>query len=353
MSGTAPAGTSPAGTGPAAAGGAAASQSAKLIGAGSVLELGRALMAIMAPATGTRSTGMVRLQALTGVEVTLPRNHYAFPIIKRDRRPQRLFKVGAGPNLDGSWTITDSPSEILMVSNIGGKRHNLKAGTPIVFDPPIEGLVVSPDPNKPVTTALFTGGDDSEGLGCVADMIMYEQLRFTDLAVDLRRSDLKGFPAVVLTWTDLQSADGVTVPQGERGNRVGTRSTLYKSTYDLTIMVTRESEDHARRHAGLAIIDFISRLLTDRQAVDGICVSNPSGLQILQVFRETAIPQALFQKFYIYHVIVAAELGFEQIDNRTFEDWRRTVFDVVAPQTPALPDQGNFVVVDDMTIEMD
>jgi hypothetical protein len=332
---------------------AAAQQSEKLISAGSVLETSRALMAIMSPATGTRSSGNVRLQAQPGVEVSVPRNHFAFPVIKGDRRPELVLKVAEGPEDDQSWKVTDTPGDILLISNIGGERYNLPDGTPIVFDPPLTGIVTSPAANKPKVNVAFSGGLDRTGLGCVADMLMYEQLRVSpELGVDLRRSGITKFPAVILTWSDLQSADGVTVPQAGRGNRVGTRSTLYKSTFDITIMVSRADEDHARRHEGLAIMEFLMRLLTDRQSVDGLCVSNPSGVQILQTFRETALPQSLVQKFYIYHIIVAAELGLEQIDSRTFNDWLTAVVDVIKPQDPKLPNQGDFTVVDDMEVDL-
>ena len=353
MSGAGPAGAGAAGAGAGGGAGASTDPNANLIGIGNILDLGRELMAVMQPCTGTRASGDVTCKALSGKTIQIPRNHYAFPIIKGDRRPELVFKVAKNPDTaDGSWEVDDSGADVLMISNIGGVRYNLPAGTRIAFDPPIADLVGSPNGDQPKVKATFTGGADAAGLAAVADMAMYEKLRGGELAHDLRRSSIIGFPAVILTWSDLQSADGVTVPQGDRGNRVGTRSTLYKSSWDITILVSRENEDHERRHAGLAITDYLTRLLTDRQSVDGQCISNPSGLQVLQVFRETAIPQAVYQKFYIYHIIVAAEIGVEQIDSRSYEDWITAVISVDKPQSPALPNQGSFTLVDDMEVDM-
>jgi len=314
-----------------------------------IIGTARALMAVMQPATGTRSTGVVTLTALAAQTVNLKRGQYAYPVLGGRASPELLIKVGENPATDdGSWDVTDAGLAVTFISNLGGARYNLPATTPIILDNPPSGLVVA----LPTADADFTGGIDATGFGAVLDLVMAEQLSGPALHVDMRRSQLTRFPSVMVTWEDVQPADGSsTVTAGRGSARVGTRSLLFKSSYTISVITSRKDTDHERRHEGLFMVGTLARLITDRQMVDGECLSNPSGIQIRSIFREVG-PQDIYQKFYIYHMLISAHVTIQQFDSRTYSDWLLAVLNVDKPQDPALPNQGDYRIVTDNEIDM-
>lgn len=311
-----------------------------------IINTARYLMAVMQPATGDRATGVATVTA-SGGDVTLPMNTFAMPVIDGRRRPDLLLKVAEGPNTDRSWTVTSGGTAVDYVSNIGGTRHNIDQGTPIHFDPAVGGLVSS----APTADANFTGGTDANYFGGIRDMVIYENFDGPAFQMDLRRSGVTRFPCVMVTWLDTGPADGTTISQTDRPTRTGTRGVLYKDTFSISVISTRDDSDHARRHEGLRIVDTISRLLSDRQMVDKYAFSAPSGVQIREISREGG-PETVYQKFYIYNILLSTERELKQLDSRTYNDWLLAVMDIYKPQDPPLPNQGDITIVDDMEIDM-
>ena len=76
-----------------------------------------------------------------------------------------------GDEDDGDWEITDTGAEVDVFSNLGGTRHNLPAGTPLLLDPPVPGLVAHP---SPLLTTALDGGTDPTGFATLHDMALYE-----------------------------------------------------------------------------------------------------------------------------------------------------------------------------------
>jgi hypothetical protein len=311
-----------------------------------ILNTARNLMAVMQPATGTRASGPVTITAESG-DVSLPRNTFAMPVIEGRRRPDLLLKVDEGPNDDSSWTITTSGTEVTFISNIGGVRQNIPVDTPIHFDPPIDGLVSA----APTVDTTFTGGTDMDGFAPVKDMVIYEHFDGPSFQIDLRRSGVTLFPCVIIAWQNTEPADGATITQTDRPTRTGTRGVLYKDTFTVSIVSSRDESDHSRRHEGLEIVDTLTRLLTDKQMVDRWSFSAPGGVQIRQFFREDG-PEDVYQKFYIYTIQLSTERELKQLDSRTYNDWLLAVMNIYKPQDPVLPDQGDFTIVEDMEIDM-
>lgn len=304
----------------------------------------RSMMAVMQPATGTQADGTVVATA-SGGDVNVPRSTYAIPIIGGAHRPDLAVKTAAGPNADDSWTVTSGGDNVDFVSNIGGARHILPDATSLVFDPAISGIA------SLVAAADWANGADPTAFGGVRDMTIVERFEGPAAAVDLRRSNIKGFPAVILAWQDSEPADGSTISQTRRDTRVGTRKNLYKETFRLSVITIRADSPDVRREEGLLIMDELSGLLTDRQEVDGVFFSNPSGLQIRRRWREVG-PQPFYQKHFVYNILVSAEVTLQQTDARTYVDLEKVVFDVEKPQDPALPNQGDITVVDDVEVDM-
>jgi hypothetical protein len=311
-----------------------------------IVDTARNLMATLQPATGDRASGPVTLTA-SGADVTVPRNTFAMPIIDGHRRPDLLLKTGEGPNEDGSWTVTSGGTAVIFISNIGGVRHNIPINTRISFDPPLIGLVST----LPTADSAFTGGTDPTVFGTIKDMVIYENLDGPNFQIDLRRSAVTRFPCVLVTWMNTEPADGTTQTQTHRATRSNRFGVLYKDTFALSVLSSKEQSDHSRRHEGLEIIDTMARLLTDTQSIDGCPYSNPGGVQIRQVIRDIS-PENDYQKLYIYSLMLSTERNLQRLDSRVYSDWLLAVMDIYKPQDPALPNQGDFTLVDDVEIDM-
>lgn len=310
-----------------------------------ILDTARNLMAVMQPATGNRATGVATVTA-SGVDVNLPMNTYAMPILNNRRMSNMLFKTAQGPNDDRSWTVTSGGTAITFISVIGGTRHNIAQGTELSFDPLVAGLVSA----RPTADSAFTGGTDPTFWGSVKDIVIYENFD-PDFKMQLRNSGVTVFPSVMLIWVNAEAADGSSIAQTDQPTRVGTGEKLWKDTYAVSVISSREDSDHARRHEGLEILERLSNLLTDRQSVDRSPFSNPSGVQIRSQNRIT-LPWGDRKKFYIYTILLSTERTLTQIDSRVWSDWNLAVMDIVKPQDPALPNQGDFTLVDDMEVDM-
>ncbi len=310
-----------------------------------IVDTARALMAVMQPQTGTRASGTATITT-TGANATIPMSAYAVPIIDGRQRADLAMKVGPGPNQDESWTVDGGGVSVDFISNLGGARHNIDAGMRMVFDPPLAEI------SSIVVDADFAGGQDPDFFGGVRSMVLYEQLSGPSKGLDLARSSIKAFPAVMLAWHDSEPADGSSVAQTYREARVARTTTMYKETYLVSVLSSRAESDHVRRAEGLHIMEQLSLLLTDRKDVDGVPFSNPSGVMVRQRYRETG-PQDLYQKFYVYNVLLSVMRPFEQIDSRTYNPWALAVLDVLKPQNPPLPNQGDIAVVEDNQIDMD
>lgn len=310
-----------------------------------IIDTARALMAIMQPITGNRATGVATVTA-SGADVTLPMNTYAMPVINGDLMTSLLLKTTEGPNDDKSWTVTSGGTVIGFTSVTGGVRYNIAQDTEIVFDPPISGLVST----RPTANSAFSNGTDPTFWGSVKDIVIYENFEPTFM-MQLRRSNVTIYPCVLITWINGEPADGSTIAQTHQATRTGFRRKLWKDTYAVTVVSSREESDHARRHEGLEIIERLMGLLTDRNNVDNIIFSSPSGVQI-RSYNRISLPQTERSRFYIYTITLSTERALVQTDSRTWNDWLLAVIDVIKPQDPPLPNEGDFTIVDDMEVDM-
>jgi hypothetical protein len=308
-----------------------------------ILNLQRDIAAICGPETGTRATGAVTMVA-EAADVNIPRNTFIIPILDGQLKPSFVFRVGPGPNLDKSWTVTSEGVQVDAMSNIGGARFNLSEGTAFRLDPPsIEGIA------SILASSDFEGGSDKTAFGALRDVVFFEKLGAKP-NVDLLRSEVVKFPAMIITWIDSTPADGTTLPnvQSSRGSR---NSTVYKEMFQLTIFSSRAECDHLRREEGHYLMENLCDWLKDRTSVDGRVFSAPSGLHILRRYREDGRSQ-IYQRFYIYNILLTAQNTLTRRDVREWNDWNTTVIDSSLTQRPALPNQGDKIIVDDMTVEM-
>lgn len=316
------------------------------------VDVGRALMAALQPLTGSRSSGTVRMRATAGNTLSIPMNSYWVPIIDGQRQTSWLFKAARGTNEDGSWPVDDSGTSVVnLISNIGGQRHNLASGT--VFAPVLPQDLLATGADAPTATSDFEGASEPGNYCGVRDMVLYETFDGPDFSVDLHRSPIRQFPAVMLAFQNLEPADGVAIAQNNQGEvNAGNGKKFYKVTYTISVITSRAEGDMSRRMEGMLIADTIVSLLMDKHATDtGECLSNPGGLQVRQMIREDG-PQPVYKKFYIYTVLVSAMTVVTRLDFRVFPPWLRAVMNVDKPQVPSLPGQGTFRLVSNNVLDM-
>jgi hypothetical protein len=311
----------------------------------SIENIARALQGVCRPITGDVATGAITLTA-TGSDVTIPRNTHAVPVINGQEQPDLVYKTAAGPNDDDSWTVTSGGDDVTFFSNIGGERHNVADTTPFNLDPEITGLKTTA-----VANGAFSGGTNPTAYGSLKDFVLYEQFDGPILPLDMRRSLLKGFPSALIGWVQAEPGDGSVTTHTLRETRTGTFQNLYRHIYEITVIINRAESDYRRRAEGMHIIETMSRLLTDRHSVDECTFSNPSGVQVLRMGR-VALPQNQHQKFYVFSMQVSTLSSLVTTDTRAYNDWLLARIDILKPQDPALPNQGDYTVVNDMDVDM-
>lgn len=328
-----------------------------------IIEVARDLMAAVQPVTGTRAAGKVLVRAKPGKQVFLSQNWHLIPEMNKASREEMPFKVAKGPGVakypDGKrkkansnepdagswWTVSDAGTLVDIVSVIGGKRHNLPAGTRMRFDP------VHPDLEAvaEVQPGGMAGGADPTWLGGCMSMVQFEQLTADTVSLDAFRAQVDKFPAVVLVWNGSEPADGTTQSPLDRADtRVGPGKQLFKEFFNLFVMTSRNDSDHMRRNEGLKLLDDLTFWLTDRMEVDEQPFSAPSGIQIIGRNR-VAGNSAAFQGMYIYVLQLAITSLWQRYDARTFQPWLRTHNTFTTAEKDA---EGESKVIVDQDISM-
>lgn len=315
----------------------------------SILTTARALMAVLQPLTGHRSTGTATVRSSPGPSAVLPQNAYAAPILGGAMRHDLLLRVNANPaaptppaTVQGDWTVVAAGTPVTMTSLVGGLDINLPINTQIRWWPAIEGV----EPVSVLASAM-TGGTSESGLGALEQIAFYEQLRpnLAGASVDIYRSMLSRFPGAVLAWEGLGPADGSTVSALQQGGaRVGRGVKLYAYEWDLFVITSRLDSSAARSEEGLALIDEIVETVTDRQDVDGLVFSAPTGVQIRDVRRHVVEPS-----FYVYLIRFSTVATVKKRDPRTWNPWLRTRLDA---DTTDGPPQGPLPMIDDNRFNM-
>ena len=323
------------------------------VGTSTTIDTGRAIMAALQPLTGKRAAGILRLRSKAGTTIDIPRNFYWMPVVSGQRITSWLFKATEGPNEDKGWTVNDSGDTLITImSNAGGTRHNVDAGTGFQPATPIDDLVIVGS-GAPVAEDDFEGGVNPVEFGGVMDMALFETFDGPAMGLDLHRSPIDQFPAILLAFQTMEPADGVAIAQNNQmAINAGTDTKFYKVSYTISCITEIGHGDANRRAEGLLIADTVMQLLNDKHAGDeGECLSNPGGMQVRQMVREQG-PQDIYQKFYIYTVLVSAMVTLERLDFRVYHPWLRTSMAIDKPQLPELPGQGTIRLIDDAVIDM-
>ena len=283
-----------------------------------IIRTARAIFALLTPLTGTRSSGAITARA-TGANVEIPRNSYLVPT-KRTIDPRVLLKTAA------ATTVTAAGTAVNVLSVYGGGAVNLPEDTELRWVPGITGI----EPTCTVTTA-FTGGTQADGFGVVRSLRMYEQIRNGSPEEDLWRAKADAFPALVLIWDSSEPSEPIS--------RAGQR---FRENWTLAVVSSRLENDDLRRAEGLSVLQQARGLLVGRHAVDGESFSGPPGIEIGRARRIVTKNSS-----YVYALAFTTVSTMERSDDRVFQPWLVTRYDMDTGADPAVE------VVDDARYSME
>lgn len=317
-----------------------------------VVDTARAILAAAQPTTGDRASGTVAVTT-TGSEVVLPRNSVLLPVLNGQIRNELIFKTDKGTHLQNgcpkySWLIPAGGASVSVISNVGGARHNLPAGTVLRWDPPITGL----SPTATVEAPGFAGGADPTFFGGLKSAVVYEQFGGPSPSLEIFRSRMNLLPGMMVVWDGSEPADGAATNQLERGSsRAGRDSLLFREKFLILVIVNRKDSDDKRRDEGLEALDSLTEWLTDRQSVDGLVFSTPTGAQIRERFRLSG-DSLVYQEHYIYGMRLSVVRAYTRRDARSYNDWLSTRIDWLTGTDNAPTDLEKKPIVRNQIVQM-
>lgn len=266
--------------------------------------LGRAILAQLSPLTGTRATGAVTATATAAAAV--PANTYLLPIVGGQLRDDLVFKTV------GDYSLAAPEARSLgIISNVGGARHNLPAGTVFRFATPIEGL-------EPTATLDADMLDGSGADALVKAVSFFEDLDATNTSEDIFAGMLTEFPALMLAWQESTPVEGVVAGLRQGGNRVARNVRGFRESFVLYIIAGRLASSARRRQEGLLILDAVTALLMDQQSNDDgeVLSTIGSGVELGNRTRYKRGPN-----HYIYAVRLSVNQTRVAVDRRVFKKW--------------------------------
>jgi hypothetical protein len=289
--------------------------------------LARALLAQLSPLTGTRATATLRIVNDSGGIVVVPANTYLVPVVGNERADELAFKTTRDPitarahGQGGNWTVLQGNRvRVRVQSNLGGVRHNLPAGTRMLFDPPIEGL----------TATLFndaSGGTDSSLLRRAT---YYEELDGARIERDLQNARVHSLPGVVLIWAGSAPAEGRTVGLEQGSTRASFEQRVMRETFELFVVAGNMGGDSSRRSDGLVTLQAVTRMLTDQVSnLDGELLAVVGSLEILGRERFER-----GQRTYVYRMQVRCsrlDTLLPNVDPGDYPQWAVAHVDVALP----------------------
>lgn len=280
-----------------------------------IVETLRDLQAVIAPATGERSVGLVRVRRDDSVssDVKIPTWRTLFPVVERNLRTDLPFRFAppeatravfhqqlAEPRTsDSAHTLASDATSILVpvYSLVGGKRFGaaMKPGTTFRLEYTIPGIAPTVE-----LVEVWDEGADPDWFGAVRSTTEFEQLGAGTATLDAFRSQMGALPGVLFVWESSEPADGITdTPLSRGATRVGRGRQLFAESFTAYVITKRMDSDPKRRAEGLQVLDEITGWLSDAQMADGRPFSVPTGIQI--VGRERlALDSEDYQQLYVY-----------------------------------------------------
>jgi hypothetical protein len=282
-----------------------------------------AALSVLAPLTGTRSTGTALASCVPGTtqDVVLPANTYGVPILKapvtgtpyadmkrmvksvgtldtatplglatpapgyppptgpRTRGSTAPRTPGGGNQLGTTISATNPTTPVPIVSVLGGPAMNFPADTQILWYPmvpvgisPLASLAsaMAGGANLP-GGALLPNGQPGPGAdpltGCpqIRQVLTWEGLGQTKAAADIWKAGTDSFPAVIVCWEGSDEGE-IWSAKGRYGQRHKMR---------VYVVSTRLDGQHQRRDEGKMVVLAVAKELVYRGEVDGEVFSAP------------------------------------------------------------------------------
>lgn len=282
--------------------------------AGRTTRIERAILAVLQPMTGLRSSGSLFVRA-TGDPVTLCRNNFAVPIGKSRGTTYQLDFQKLLRTDSETIEVTSAGAIVPVTSNLGGLQMNLDAGIEVRWEPALLGL----EPVSVVQTVM-TGGADATGPGSIKRLVTYEGIGAASSAKDLFLAKGNLFPSAVLSWDS-----------SEPGELRGRGVISQHDRWTLAVVSSRGDGGEQRRAEGMGILDLAEEYLLDRGAVDGEVFSAPH-IEIVSRSRLAVTPTS-----YIYTMVFDTVTTVSRLDARTFAEWTKTKYDMRTQTMPPFP----------------
>lgn len=307
--------------------------------------LARAILGQLSPLTGTRATGTVTVQNPSGAAVQLDPNMCLLPVVVSELSDDLVFKVAHNPataephNRGGHWTIPPGSSlAVGVLSNLGGARHNLPAGTVMRFDPLLDGI----EETATVDADMTDGADRPQDSLAVRRAVYYEDLDAAAIERDISSGRLSQTPGIMLVWTGSNPAEGRTAGTNQGSTRLDDGRRLFTENYRLFIVSASLASSGKRRGDGLRLLQAATRLLTDQQVTnDGELLTATGSLEILNRARFVRN-----EKHYVYAMTLRCNRVISRTDTRTFVPWLRTRLQQALPGREAPEPTTPLTIVD-------
>lgn len=311
---------------------------------GSIKRLQRAVFAQLAPLTGSRATGTVRVVALAGGgDVVLQPNTYLLPVVNGEALDVRLYKVAPNPATltggsladghwsGGEWTIPDGDELTVDVqSNVGGADQNLPAGTRLTFDPPESGL----EPTALVQTAITNGSNTNALVGdaVLKRLVFWQTMNSGKAASEFFKASAGEFPAMLMVWLRSQTLQGRTSGGTQGNTRIGRGERAFREGFQCFFGSGNYGSADQRRDEAYRAMELATVLLSDQQqnADQEQLSSLGAGVEITQ--RSLAVAG---KEHFIYVVEFEVNQVISKLERRTFGPWNKTRYVEKLPGRPA------------------
>ena len=282
----------------------------------SILTVGRGILAMLQPMTGERAVGSVMFNPVSGATERLPPYTFLSPVINGQYRPDLAFKIpynDADP--DGAYTIAAAGTPVPVISNIGGKRHNVPVSTLFRIEPDAGSNVQGTG----YAATAFTGGTDAQDstdietndLG-LANAVLYETFGSSE-SIEQFNANVGGrWPLVILFWSGDEPADGFASNNTSAPTKRGSHAMQYAQDFELWLVCNRVDSEAQRRGQAMRLLDAISYEIYDRMSVDGLVISSPGGIKIKRRARETGSGEQFFKNYRVYSMSLSATVTQEK-----------------------------------------
>lgn len=293
----------------------------------------RAILTALGPLAGDRATGSVVATA-TGADIVLPPFTYGVPIIGGKACYARMVRTLSTTPISVEpvgTTVTSAGTSVAVRAVCGGVSGNLPAGTPIVWQPNVDGIAQ----HGAVAAGGIAGGVDANGPGRCARVVALDNLPQGEATKTIWQAQGTGFPAIVLSYT------------GDRTVALrSVSSAQVEHLFRLYVITANYLDVDERQIAAKLLIAGVRDILEGLADVEGDIFSGPP-CEVGAVN-----PLAFSPSSHVFAIDVVAQDVPKRTDVRltdgvSWQPWATTRTKIAEPEAPPLPE----VDITDVTTE--